>query len=261
MAEKFHSWDYSVITIPAWFPASRTSRRNDESTPSRTLTIWRSVSAVRVALIAHDRGFTARPGRPRPSSFGCYTPSAHASPASSPLAKARPPYFQIASFRAVILRCAMRLELECANESGRSCKMLSDELKAGRRVLVEFDFPFGYPKGVAARRDVNEILDRAQVRINALAFSHLDSLGGLAPLFEGAPKLTSEQRHVVETEEAWMLGLGHVDAQMSCPQIPQIVTGSPPSVSWRQNTLSAQLLSGERSKITRCPSVASQRSM
>ena len=47
MAEKLHSWDYSVITIPAWFPASRTSRRNDESTPSRTLTIWRSVSAVR----------------------------------------------------------------------------------------------------------------------------------------------------------------------------------------------------------------------
>ncbi len=65
---------------------------------------------------------------------------------------------------------------------------------------------------VGARRREDEILDRAQVRVNAEAFARLDAGGGLAPLFAGAPGLTLEERRLVETEEAWILGLGHEEA-------------------------------------------------
>ncbi len=65
---------------------------------------------------------------------------------------------------------------------------------------------------VRARRGNDEILDSAQVRVNAEAFARLDALGGLAPLFAGAPCLTADERRLIETEEAWILGLGHEDA-------------------------------------------------
>ena len=65
---------------------------------------------------------------------------------------------------------------------------------------------------VRARRRKDEILDSAQVRVNAEAFARLDALGGLAPLFACAPGLTAEERRLIETEEAWILGLGHEDA-------------------------------------------------
>ncbi len=65
---------------------------------------------------------------------------------------------------------------------------------------------------VRARRGEGEILDSAQVRVNADAFARLDAGGGLAPLFAGAPGLTHEERRIVETEEAWILGLGHAEA-------------------------------------------------
>ena len=65
---------------------------------------------------------------------------------------------------------------------------------------------------VRARRGEDEILDSAQVRVNAEAFARLDANGGLAPLFAGAPCLTPEERRIVETEEAWILGLGHEEA-------------------------------------------------
>lgn len=65
---------------------------------------------------------------------------------------------------------------------------------------------------IARRREQGEILDRAQVRVNAEALSRLDCGGGLAPLFEGHPDLTAEERAMVETEEAWVLGLGHEHA-------------------------------------------------
>ena len=65
---------------------------------------------------------------------------------------------------------------------------------------------------VRARRHEDEILDSAQVRVNAEAFAQLDALGGLAPLFAGAPDLTADERRLIETEEAWILGLGHQDA-------------------------------------------------
>ena len=43
--------------------------------------------------------------------------------------------------------------------------------------------------------------------------------------------------------------------------IPQTVTGAPPSVSSRRYSFSSHGLSSSRSKITRCPSAAAQRSM
>ena len=65
---------------------------------------------------------------------------------------------------------------------------------------------------VRARRHDGEILDSAQVRVNAEAFARLDAGGGLAPLFAGAPDLTPAERRIVETEEAWIFGLGHEEA-------------------------------------------------
>ena len=62
---------------------------------------------------------------------------------------------------------------------------------------------------VRARRREGEFLDSAQVRVNADAFARLDASGGLAPLFAGPSFLTPQQRRIVETEEAWILGLGH----------------------------------------------------
>ncbi|MDE0103050.1 MAG: hypothetical protein OXN89_11780 [Bryobacterales bacterium] len=62
---------------------------------------------------------------------------------------------------------------------------------------------------VRARRCEDEILDSAQVRVNADAFARLDASGGLAALLEGPSFLTPQQRRIVETEEAWILGLGH----------------------------------------------------
>ena len=65
---------------------------------------------------------------------------------------------------------------------------------------------------VRARQGQGEILDSAQVRVNADAFARLDASGGLAPLFAGAPCLTPAERRIVETEEAWILGLGLEEA-------------------------------------------------
>ena len=65
-------------------------------------------------------------------------------------------------------------------------------------------------KGPVARyARKSEIHDRAQVRVNARAFASLDVAGGLAPLFEGSPALAPSERRLVETEEAWVLGVGH----------------------------------------------------
>ena len=65
---------------------------------------------------------------------------------------------------------------------------------------------------VRARQRDDEILDSAQVRVNAEAFARLDAGGGLASLFAGAPFLSPAERRIVESEEAWILGLGHQEA-------------------------------------------------
>lgn len=61
-------------------------------------------------------------------------------------------------------------------------------------------------------RREEEILDRAQVRVNAAAFARLDGRERLAPLFAGPSGLAPEERRLVECEEAWILGLGHENA-------------------------------------------------
>lgn len=71
-------------------------------------------------------------------------------------------------------------------------------------VLVEI-YPSLLKDDVAACG--NAVLDCAQVEVNSRALSALDAKDGLAPLF-GGPPLTAAQRKVVETEEAWILGLG-----------------------------------------------------
>ena len=80
-----------------------------------------------------------------------------------------------------------------------------------RAVIAEV-YPSLLRDEVRARRREGEILDGAQVRVNAEAFARLDAGGGLAPLFAGAPCLTPEERRIVESEEAWILGLGHAEA-------------------------------------------------
>ena len=78
-------------------------------------------------------------------------------------------------------------------------------------VLAEV-YPSLLREAIAERAGVNEILDRAQVRVNAEAFASLDAHGKLAPLFGGSAALTASERWVVEAEEAWILGLGHEKA-------------------------------------------------
>ena len=74
-------------------------------------------------------------------------------------------------------------------------------------VVIAEVYPSLLRDEIRARRREGEILDSAQVRVNADAFARLDAGGGLAPLFDGPSCLTPEQRRIVETEEAWILGL------------------------------------------------------
>ena len=106
-------------------------------------------------------------------------------------------------------------------------RLLADPLIRGRGAVWPFDTGLRVPDApvviaeiypsllrnkVAERRHDDEVLDRAQVRVNAEAFSRLDAGGGLAPLFAGLPSLTPAERRAVETEEAWIFGLGHEEA-------------------------------------------------
>ena len=82
----------------------------------------------------------------------------------------------------------------------------------GAQAVIAEVYPSLLRGEVGARQGRDEILDRAQVRVNADAFARLDAAGGLAPLFAGAPVLTAAERRSIETEEAWILGLGHEEA-------------------------------------------------
>ena len=76
-------------------------------------------------------------------------------------------------------------------------------------VVIAEVYPSLLRREIHARARKGEISDCAQVRVNALAFARLDAGGGLAPLFGGTSFLTTAQRRLIETEEAWILGLGH----------------------------------------------------
>ena len=87
-------------------------------------------------------------------------------------------------------------------------------------VLAEI-YPSLLRNQVRECQEKGEILDRAQVRVNAAAFARLDRRDGLAPLFKGACDLNRDERRVIVKEEAWILGLGHQDevrdaARMDC---------------------------------------------
>ena len=64
-----------------------------------------------------------------------------------------------------------------------------------------------YPSLWAVSPADGEAKDAAQVRSVARFFAARDRAGELAALFAGDPSLTQEQRHRVETEEAWTLGV------------------------------------------------------
>ena len=106
-------------------------------------------------------------------------------------------------------------------------RLVTDPRIAGRAAIWPFETGLRAPDATAviaevypsllrgevrARQGENEILDSAQVRVNAEAFARLDAGGGLAPLLAGAPHLAPAERRIVETEEAWILGLGHEEA-------------------------------------------------
>ncbi len=91
-------------------------------------------------------------------------------------------------------------------------------------VLAEV-YPSLIRAAVAAARREGEVPDAAQTRVNALAFARLDAEGDLAPLFAGPPDLSPAARRLVETEEAWILGLGEADrlavaARAACADAP-----------------------------------------
>ena len=79
-------------------------------------------------------------------------------------------------------------------------------------VVIAEIYPSLLKPEIRQRRKQGEILDAAQVRVNAETFARLDKRCRLAPLFGGDESLTAEERRIVETEEAWILGLGHEDA-------------------------------------------------
>ncbi|MDD9982800.1 MAG: VOC family protein, partial [Gammaproteobacteria bacterium] len=126
-------------------------------------------------------------------------------------------------------------------------RLLTDPMLRGRGAVWPFDtglrapdaplvlaevYPSLLRREIDLRRHDDEILDRAQVRVNAKAFARLDADGGLAPLFAGTPSLTPAERRVVETEEAWILGLGH-EEMLECAirrsecRLPQQRAGRP----------------------------------
>ena len=79
-------------------------------------------------------------------------------------------------------------------------------------VVIAEIYPSLLKPEIRQRRKQGEILDAAQVRVNADVFARLDKRCRLAPLFGGDMKLPEKKRRIVETEEAWILGLGHEDA-------------------------------------------------
>ena len=86
-----------------------------------------------------------------------------------------------------------------------------------RRPEAQFVIAEIYPSLLKPQVDkaimgTSAILDDVQVRMNAAAFARLDADDRLAPLFEGANDLSCEERCRIETEEGWILGLGHIEA-------------------------------------------------
>ena len=100
-------------------------------------------------------------------------------------------------------------------------RLRKDARLAGRIAVWPLEGGLGPPDAFAVLAEVypsllkaevavcgDAILDRAQVRTNVKAFSALNAEDCLAPLFGGPATLSAGQRKLIETEEAWILGLG-----------------------------------------------------
>jgi precorrin-8X/cobalt-precorrin-8 methylmutase len=75
------------------------------------------------------------------------------------------------------------------------------------------------------RGDYGPPNDKAQVRTVARIFASADGTGALPTWFVGDPDLTAEQRRVVETEEAWTLGVTRArqrSAPAPTPTLPRL---------------------------------------
>ncbi len=64
-----------------------------------------------------------------------------------------------------------------------------------------------YPSIIDIEIDINEPIDKAQVRELAYHFAQLDKDNKLGELFEGSDDLTIEERKIIEDEEGWILGI------------------------------------------------------
>jgi precorrin-8X/cobalt-precorrin-8 methylmutase len=93
--------------------------------------------------------------------------------------------------------------------------------EGGSAVIAEV-----YPSLWAVSPAADEPKDAAQVRTVARFFAGRDRAGDLASLFGGDPLLTEAERHRVETEEAWTLGVTTAK-QRPIPTLP--VVSHPPA--------------------------------
>ena len=90
------------------------------------------------------------------------------------------------------------------------------------------------------RGDYGPPNDKAQVRTVARIFASADGTGALPTWFGGDPDLTAEQRRVVETEEAWTLGVIRARqraAPAPTPTLPRLRGRGAPCVNRADETL------------------------
>ncbi len=109
-------------------------------------------------------------------------------------------------------------------------------------VLAEI-YPSLLADRIASEQRDDEILDAAQVRVNAQAYHDLDRSGGLANLFYAAHGLSEKDRQTIVTEEAWILGAGHEATLLAAspekltptPQIQELRYERDPAAIYRQS--------------------------
>ncbi|MDT8343763.1 MAG: precorrin-8X methylmutase [Thermohalobaculum sp.] len=99
-------------------------------------------------------------------------------------------------------------------------------------VMAEI-YPSLIAREIRAACAEGEPLDAAQTRVTALAYAALDRAGGLAPLFAGALGMDADTRAAVETEEAWILGVGH-EAELR--ETARGLTPAPAAITFPRST-------------------------
>jgi precorrin-8X/cobalt-precorrin-8 methylmutase len=79
-------------------------------------------------------------------------------------------------------------------------------------VVIAEIYPSLLDRQIKAARRADEPLDATQVRVTAAAYATLDRSGNLAALFAGSPGMDTATRAAAESEEGWILGVGHEGA-------------------------------------------------